>query len=100
MAAVLCGGGLVQAALKARGGEERFHWTTHPWLITQMYANATGNVSQAQLDALTAAIEEVCGPASSPGESCVCLRSETPWSCVFWTFVCLRSEPPRPNRPV
>ena len=22
------------AKLKARGGEERFHWTTHPWLIT------------------------------------------------------------------
>eukprot|EP01050_Picozoa_sp_SAG11_P022576 SAG11_NODE_4299_length_1964_cov_1.131367_5_plen_75_part_01 len=32
------------AALRARGGEERFHWTSHPWLITQLYANATGNV--------------------------------------------------------
>ena len=48
----------VAAALKAKGGEESFHWTTHPWLITQMYANATGNVSQAQLDAMTAAIKE------------------------------------------
>ena len=48
----------VAATLKAKGGEESFHWTTHPWLITQMYANATGNVSQAQLDAMTAAIED------------------------------------------
>ena len=48
----------VAAALKAKGGEESFHWTTHPWLITQMYANATGNVSQAQLDAMTAAIAD------------------------------------------
>ena len=48
----------VHAALKSRGGEEQFHWTTHPWLITQMYANATGNVSQAQMNALTTAIKD------------------------------------------
>jgi hypothetical protein len=48
----------VSAALKKQGGEEAFHWTTHPWLITQMYANATGNVSRAQMDVLTAAIED------------------------------------------
>ena len=46
------------AKLKARGGEERFHWTTHPWLITQLYANLTGNVTQAQMDAMTAAIND------------------------------------------
>ena len=44
------------AALRARGGEERFAWTTHPWLITQMLANATGNVTAEQVAQLEAAI--------------------------------------------
>ena len=44
------------AALRARGGEEQFAWTTHPWLITQMLANATGNVTAAQVAQLEAAI--------------------------------------------
>eukprot|EP01062_Namystynia_karyoxenos_P018197 TRINITY_DN16765_c0_g1_i1.p1 TRINITY_DN16765_c0_g1~~TRINITY_DN16765_c0_g1_i1.p1 ORF type:complete len:936 (+),score=259.95 TRINITY_DN16765_c0_g1_i1:77-2884(+) len=43
-------------ALRARGGPERFRWTSHPWLIEALLRNQTGNVSPAFVAELDAAI--------------------------------------------
>ena len=48
----------VSRQLRARGGQEQFHWTTHPWLITQLFANATGNVTHQQINGMEEAINE------------------------------------------
>lgn len=45
------------ANLTKRGGKETFVWTTHPWLVAQYFANATGNVSVAQVADLSHALE-------------------------------------------
>eukprot|EP01047_Picozoa_sp_COSAG01_P013247 COSAG01_NODE_616_length_14815_cov_8.518076_18_plen_305_part_00 len=44
--------------LRARGGPEQFHWTTHPWLITQLLANITGTVNASQIAAMDSAIRD------------------------------------------
>ena len=40
------------------GGPEQFHWTSHPWLIDQLFANLTGNVTNAMIRDMEAAIQE------------------------------------------
>lgn len=48
---------LTAKALRARGGQERFAWTSHPWLLTALLENQTGNISPAFVSELEAAIE-------------------------------------------
>jgi hypothetical protein len=45
-------------ALEAAGGEERFTWTTHPWLVMQYLNNSTGTVSANEIQALEYAIKK------------------------------------------
>ena len=42
--------------LRARGGEERFVWTSHPWLIWSLLQNETGHVTKSQHQMLEAAL--------------------------------------------
>ncbi len=44
------------ATLEARGGPERFKWTSHAWLLRQMLDNSTGSVTPQALSSLQDAI--------------------------------------------
>ena len=46
----------VSRTLRARGGPERFVWTSHPWLLWSYINNETGHVTEAQLADLDVAI--------------------------------------------